>query len=64
MKRLVIVTLVAGLAIALAGSITRTFNYPADAVQLGTRDGYTTVDFGISGHINNLGEPDLPCLPY
>ncbi|MGB9743008.1 MAG: C25 family cysteine peptidase [bacterium] len=64
MKRLVIVTLVAGLAIAPAGSITRTFNYPADAVQLGTRDGYTTVDFGISGHINNLGEPDLPCLPY
>ena len=64
MKRLVMLTLVAGLTFALAGTFTRTFNYPAEAVQLGTQDGYTTVDLGMSAHINNLGEPDLPCLPY
>ncbi|MEN9979549.1 MAG: C25 family cysteine peptidase [candidate division WOR-3 bacterium] len=64
MKRLVFLTLSACLTIALGASFTRSFEYPAAAVQLGSQDGYTTVDFGMSAHISNLGEPDLPCLPY
>ncbi|MEO0050212.1 MAG: C25 family cysteine peptidase [candidate division WOR-3 bacterium] len=64
MKRLTVMTLVIAAAVALAGNITKSFKYQRDAIRLGTQDGYTTVDFGISAHPNRLGEPDLPVLPY
>ena len=64
MKRLTVLTLVIAASVCLAGNITRSFNYRADAIRLGTQDGYTTVDFGIAPHPGRLGEPDLPVLPY
>ncbi len=65
MKRpILLMTLVAVLTIAFAGNITRTFTYSRDNLQIGTQDGYTTVDFGMAAHAGKLGEPDLPCLPY
>ncbi len=63
MNRLfVVLMLIAG--IALAGNITRTFNFSPDLIKLGTRDGYTTVELNMAACPGNLGEPDLPVLPY
>lgn len=66
MQRLyvVIMTLAVVFAVSLGGSITRSFNYPVDALHIETEDGWTKVDFGMAAHPGRLGEPDLPVLPY
>ncbi len=65
MKRpVLLMTLIAALTIAFAGNITRSFTYQKELLQLGSQDGYTTVDFGMASHPGKLGEPDLPALPY
>ncbi|OYD16995.1 hypothetical protein CH330_01240, partial [candidate division WOR-3 bacterium JGI_Cruoil_03_51_56] len=64
MKRLSLLALVLATSVAVAGSITETLRYPPDALNLGTDQGYTTVNFAGAPHAEPLGVPDLPAMPY
>lgn len=63
MRRLTVLALLTVAAVVYAGSITETFRFSADAVQIGTANGYATVDYLGAAHPGRLGQPDLPAQP-
>lgn len=64
MKRSNIIAVLAVITLAGAADVTKTISFsPADP-KLGSRDGYTTVEFRGLPHIELLGAPDLPVAPF
>ena len=61
---MIVIILAVTIAVASEGSFIRSFNYPDDALQIATEDGWTKVEFGMAPHPGKLGEPDLPVIPY
>jgi hypothetical protein len=63
MKHLSVIALVAVVTVAGAASVSQTLSFSPADLKLGTRDGFTTVDFAGKPHIDLLGAPDLPVVP-
>jgi len=63
MKRLLILTVVAAVSLALAGSVTHTFDFERGGLDLGKSGEYTTVSFQGAPGVEPLGAPDLPSVP-
>ena len=64
MRRTAMLALLAIVSVCLAGSYTESFRYAENSVKLGIEDGYTTVRYAGAPHMERLGVPDLPVLPY
>ncbi len=63
MKRLLILTFVVAVTFAVAGTVTRTFDFARGRLDLGKSDAYTTVEYAGAPVVEPLGAPALPSVP-
>jgi hypothetical protein len=63
MKRMSILALAMTATLCFAGTITQTMTWSPAQLNVGTDNGYATVDYGTAPHIERLGAPALPVVP-
>jgi len=63
MKHLSIIALVTLATLGFAGNVTQTLTYSPASLQLGSEQGYATVNFSGFPHTEKLGSPSLPTIP-